>query len=268
MIHTRIFWVVLAGVMMLGLNNNANAWSADGHTAIGVLAMDQLKPDAKDTLQAIVGTLDADAMIKACNWPDAIRETEEWKWTSPRHYVNIPRGETSFEESRDCPDQLCATQAIKKFATGLGNDEATKEQRWQSFAWLCHVVADLHQPLHAGFGDDRGGNSFAVSWHDEDLDLHTFWDHALIETHAGDWQDLVKQMRQLPALPVASTWSPDDVDSWTNESHQLAEQAVYPETIELSDTYVEKSWEIAQRQIRTAASRLALIINSELTAYD
>ena len=263
MMHTRIFWVVLTSIALLGFNNDAKAWSSDGHTTIGILAMDQLEPQAKNALQDIVGTLDEDAMIKACNWPDAIRETEKWEWTSPRHYVNIPRGETTFKESRDCPDQLCATGAVKKFAAGLGNVEATKEQRWQSFAWLCHVVADLHQPLHAGFGDDRGGNSFEVSFHQEDLNLHTFWDHALIEMHAGDWQDLVRLMRQLPAVQVASSWSAEDVDSWTNESHQIAEQTVYPDTVELNDAYVQKSWDTAQQQIRTAAARLALIINSE-----
>lgn len=266
--HTRIFWVFFTGMALLGFNTDAGAWGADGHTAIGILAMDQLEPEVKIALQDIVGTLDEDAMIKACNWPDAIRETEKWEWTAPRHYVNIPRGESTFRESRDCPDQLCATGAVKKFAVELGNDTATKEKRWQSFAWLCHMVGDLHQPLHAGFADDRGGNSFDVSFHGEDLSLHTFWDHALIDTYAGDSKNLVRQMRQLPAIQITANWSLENVDSWTNESHGLAEKSVYPDTVELSDAYVQQSWETAQQRIRTAASRLAHIINSELSASD
>ena len=62
---------------MLGFNTDACAWGSDGHTTIGTLAMDQLDPEVKIALQDIVGTLDEDAMINACNWPDAIRETEK-----------------------------------------------------------------------------------------------------------------------------------------------------------------------------------------------
>ena len=73
------------------------------------------------------------------------------------------------------PPQRCATQAIKFFAAGLTNPQATPEQqRWKSLAWLCHLVGDLHQPLHAGFADDRGGNNVEVIFEDERWTCTTF----------------------------------------------------------------------------------------------
>jgi hypothetical protein len=261
---SNIFCTVFISLTLFGYSTDSRAWGEEGHTAIGVLAIDQLQPAVRSELENIIGPLDGQAMLEACNWPDVIRETEEWAWTAPRHYVNIPRGETSYMESRDCPEQLCATQAIKYFAAELANHKASREQRWQAFAWLCHLAGDLHQPLHAGFADDRGGNNFEIVYKGEEMNLHTLWDHELIERHAGSWQDLVKRLNALPKVQVGDNWSPEMVNQWTNESHKLAEQAVYPASKTIDDRYEKQSWELIQQRISTAASRLALMINSVL----
>ena len=150
-VFSPIATAIFAGLVLYGYSPDSTAWGSDGHTAIGVLTIEQLQPAARRELEFIAGPLDDQSMMKACNWPDAIRETEKWAWASPRHYINIPRGESVYLESRDCPDHICNTEAIKDSATQLGNRQAGKGQRWQAFAWLCHLVGDLHQPLHAGF---------------------------------------------------------------------------------------------------------------------
>ena len=58
------------------------------------------------------------------------------------------------------------------------------------------------------------------------------------------------------------------VNDWTNESHELAKQTVYPATMNIDETYLQQSWERAQKQISLAATRLALIINTELQDRD
>ena len=163
---------------------------------------------------------------------------------------------------------MCNTEAIKISAKELANPKAGKEQRWQAFAWLCHLVGDIHQPLHAGFGDDRGGNDFVVIFNDEETNLHTFWDHELISLQADGAQSLFQLLHESPVIPVTASWSPGLVNDWTNESHALAEQKVYPTSAQIDDAYVRQSWGIAHQQLRTAASRLALMINSELQNSD
>ena len=86
--------------------------------------------------------------------------------------------------------------------TGLTRPQASRQQRWQSFAWLCHLVADLHQPMHAGFADDLGGNRIEVIFEDEPMNLHHFWDTALINQQAGSWQYLVGQLGVFPPAPA------------------------------------------------------------------
>ena len=264
----HIFYAIIASFALFGYSPDSLAWGPDGHTAIGILAVEQLQPDARRELESIVNPLDEQAMVEACNWPDAVRKTEEWEWSAPQHYVNIPRGDHLYQESRDCPDQLCATEAIKKYAAELANLQASQEKRWQAFAWLCHVVGDLHQPMHAGYADDRGGNDFDIIFKNEQINLHGFWDFEVINQHASSWQELVRLLSTSPVVQPGSKWSEKMVNDWTNESHTLAKHEVYPATVNIDETYMQKSWGIAQQQLNSAASRLALIINSVLGKQD
>ena len=242
------------------------SWGHNGHGVVGFLALEQLQPFARNELEKIIGPLNQQSMLEACNWPDEVRETEEWEWTYPLHYINIPRGDFQYLESRDCPDQLCATQAIKRYASELGDVEASTERRTQAFAWLCHITGDLHQPLHAGFADDRGGNNFAVSYKGEPINLHELWDSKLIESQTDSAQELAQLAGTVAHSNVPETWSPVLVNNWTNESHQFAKNQVYPVCKQIGNAYEVKNWPLLLERLNLAAIRLASIINSELDA--
>jgi hypothetical protein len=255
--------MLLAG-SLFGYTKHVNAWGSDVHSAIGILAMKQLEPGVLVELESIIGPLDAQAITEACNWPDDVRKTEQWKWTAPQHYINVPRGEITYLESRDCPRQQCATEAIKDYATELADNQAGKQERWQAFAWLCHLTGDLHQPMHAGFADDRGGNDYELDFKGEKINLHGFWDAELIYQNAADMQSLVQLLSTTESPGTGANWSMEMVNDWTNDSHELAEHSAYPPNGNIDEAFLRKSWELAQQQIRLAASRLALIINTVL----
>ena len=259
---------ILAIWTLLIYSGTALAWGKDGHSAIGILAMTQLQADARHELGNIVNPQDEQAMVEACNWPDVIRETEEGASTGPQHYINIPRGDFDYLQSRDCPDGQCATEAIKHYARELANREIGKEQRWQAFAWLCHVVGDLHQPLHCGFADDRGANNFEIVVRGEQMNLHGFWDHELIDQYVGDRHMLVGLLGKSRPVPGSSAWTEETVNDWTNESHELARFQVYPENTVIDEPYEQASWKLAQQRLNLAASRLAWIINTVLQDGD
>jgi hypothetical protein len=237
------------------------------------MAINQLQTGTLNELKSFVVPLNQDAMAEACNWPDVMRNNEIYEWSGPLHYINIPRGDETYTQPRDCPDQNgpagrptrhCATEAIKYYAAKLSRPRASMSERWQSFAWLCHLVADLHQPMHAGFADDRGGNNFNIVFNDEQMNLHYFWDTAVIKQQAGGWQYLVGQLAPFPPVLAGSSWSPLLVNSWTDESHQLAKHEAYPTARKVNKAFELQSWELMQHQLRLSASRLALILNAEL----
>lgn len=255
-IFKRILLTVASCCLIPGYSTVALAWGPDGHSTIGTLALLQLNEDARNELAVFVNLRDEQSIVDACNWPDVIRETREGASTSPRHYVNIPRGDFNYLQSRDCPDGLCATETIKHFAAILANRVSDDQQRWQAFAWLCHVVGDLHQPMHAGFADDRGGNNYEIIFKGEPMNLHGFWDAELIRQYAGNRYSLLEILVQPMRVPECSDWTENTVDDWTNESHQLAKNEAYPKNTEIDDFFQQQCWDLAQQRMNLAASTL------------
>ena len=45
---------------------------------------------------------------------------------------------------------------------------------------LVHFIADMHQPMHCGRPNDRGGNDVKVKWFGSSTNLHHVWDSDLI----------------------------------------------------------------------------------------
>ena len=228
------------------------------------MAMRLIDASAKQQLTAIIGSTDDAHMQSLCNWPDELRDQAGWEWASPQHYVNMPRSASDFDADRDCPDGLCVTEAIKKYASQLANPQRPREQREQAFAWLCHLVGDLHQPLHCGFADDRGGNTVKVTFNGAEINLHQYWDRELILQQSGSLSGLLAQTGPGLADSVPKSWSPSEVNEWTGESHTLAGNFSYPENPVIDETFSGNSWVLILHRLPRGAERLAQILNATL----
>ena len=231
---------------------------------MGALAISQLTKPVKRTLLEIMATDNLEELAQWCNWPDAYRATDEGAWSEPLHYINMVPGASLYERQRDCPVGKCVTEAIGLYAEQLGNSELTDEKRREAYGFVCHFVGDLHQPLHAGFGHDRGGNDFDIRFNGEDMNLHRFWDHSLIEQRSESWSGLYEQLRERSGPPSRPTWRKEDVVSWTNESHEIASVYSYPQDPEITDDFADQSWVRAQDQLAKGGKRLALVLNTVL----
>ena len=243
---------------------HALAWGADGHRVVGALAADYLDQSTGDSLQALFGTDDFDEIVEWCNWPDAYRATEEGAWSEPKHYINMVPGESVYDMKRDCPTGMCVTEAIGEYAAELGNLDLPIERRRQAYGWVCHLVGDLHQPLHAGFGHDRGGNDFAIRYKGEDTNLHSFWDSRLILEHSESWMALYDLLSDRSGANPSPDWTAAESANWTNESHAFAETKSYPKQAEITDRFANKSWCGIQRQLKKGGKRLAWVLNTVL----
>ncbi len=240
----------------------AFAWGPEGHLQVGMLALQGLDQAAASWVEEILEGDDAEAVDQACNWPDAVRKTPEWEWSAPQHYVNIPRSSAHYDRQRDCPDGLCVTEAIKKYAAQLGDPQLERRRQWEAFAWLCHLVGDLHQPLHAGYRDDRGGNDVEVSFQGETINLHQCWDSTLIRENLGPGGDWHKPASAANLDFSGNRWNPALINDWTDESHWLVKEAVYPPGEIIQTDFAEGSWILIREQWLKAGDRLALILNA------
>lgn len=254
----------LAGLLLaVTLPPEALGWGVDGHRIVGLESLQWLDDDARGQVRNILGDLEESSFNAACSWPDEVRETPAWEWSEPLHFVNIPRSARHYDRQRDCPAGLCVTEAIIRYAGELGDPRLASEKRWQALAWLCHLVGDLHQPLHAGYRDDRGANLVFVEFEGREIDLHEFWDTAIVRSRLsadGAWQ------RPLDTAnwPSPDHWSVPDVAAWTSESHQLVAASAYPPGRVIEPAFADQSWRLSREQWQKAGYRLAEILNAVL----
>jgi len=275
----RLFLLALSSFTLACPGGDARAWGPQGHAAIGQAALARVSAGTRSWLQAVLGAespaeLDR-AVAEACFWPDTFRDDPEWAWSAPLHYVNIPRDTAHYDRQRDCPGGRCVTEGVKKFAADLGRGGSPGAESgpgahpgpWRSFAWVCHLVGDMHQPLHAGFAEDRGGNRVEIEFNGERLNLHRFWDSALAAERLGVGGLADGEFRrpaagrQADACPAAA-WRPDLADCWTDESHALAGAVAYPPGRVVSGAFADQSWSVIRGQWRKAAERLALLLDT------
>jgi hypothetical protein len=264
------FWQALIAAWFLHVAE-AHGWGAAGHDWIAQAALRQLQPDVRAGVMEILGAPSEERLASkaraSCIWPDTIRDQPQWTWSAPQHYVNLPRHSQRYDRQRDCPDGRCAPEAILKYAASLAQPELDRIRRRQAFGWLCHLVADLHQPLHAGFRDDRGGNRIEVQYRGERYNLHQFWDGVLADVRPQErGEEAFAGLRSVPLGSATPPWKPDHVRDWTEESHALAIEAAYPDDRIISEPFADASWQITRRQWQRAADRLASMLNTILAA--
>lgn len=57
---------------------------------------------------------------------------------------------------------------------------APADKRLTALKYAVHLVGDIHQPLHAGYAEDRGGNFFQLQAFMRGSNQHALWDVGLI----------------------------------------------------------------------------------------
>jgi hypothetical protein len=261
---TRAFFSFLIGAAWLIMPPAASAWGAAAHRIVGANAVAMLDDSARAAVVEILGGDSGEIIGEACFWPDTVRETPEWEWSAPMHYVNIPRSTMHYDWERDCPDGMCVTAAIVKYANELSHPELSPEQRWRAFAWLCHLTGDLHQPLHAGYRDDLGGNTVNVEYRGNTGNLHQFWDRVVIQDRLGANDNWERACSGPAGTGAANDWNPGSVSTWTDESHALAATSAYPTGYVIDEPFADQTWLIIRQQWQKASNRLARILNATL----
>jgi hypothetical protein len=98
------------------------------------------------------------------------------------HYINTPDWQCKFIAEKDCADHFCVSAAIANYSQRLSNSALSPAQRTEAFKFVVHFVGDIHQPLHAGFASDLGGNTIKGNFLGKnDLNLHWIWDQSIIQ---------------------------------------------------------------------------------------
>lgn len=256
--------MIAAGVVAVS-PSVAMAWGRDGHRIIGDVAERELTPRTRERVRAILG---GKSVTEVSTWADDVRNRPEYRSTDRYHYVNILPGAAGYDAARDCPEGACVTAAIEKYAAVLRNAQATPTEQEEALKFLVHFVGDVHQPLHAGHGRDRGGNDIqvrlAAEFGSRETNLHRLWDWGIMEATDRRWPQQGEKLAAAVTPEMRARFASLDPVVWTNESFKLSESNAYalPAGNVIDRAYVERNGPVVDERLTAAGLRLGAMLNA------
>ncbi|MCE4557980.1 S1/P1 nuclease [Roseateles cellulosilyticus] len=245
-----------ATLLLFTLTSTAHAWGAEGHRLIGELAEIQLTPTAHSEVNRLLAAEPDATMSSVATWADEVRSPQTAHW----HYVNPPLGDCSYARIRDCADGQCSVEALSKQIAVL-KSKAPDEARRKALKWVIHLVGDLHQPLHAGFKGDKGGNLYQVRAFGRGTHLHSLWDGVMIRNRVGGIDEL---RRDASTAGLAAPATPRPA-AWAVESCKIViKTGFYPGGRFIEQSYIDRWDPVLVARLKSAAQRLAATLNDTL----
>ena len=253
MARSRSLFLLAISLVMA---SNAWSWGAQGHEVIAAVAWQRLTPQARQEVSRLLALEPGETMVSVATWADEHRSPATGVW----HYVNFPRSGCNYDAVRDCPDGRCVVAAIAHQRAVLAS-QAGDAQRLKALKYLVHLVGDVHQPLHAGYQDDRGGNRFQLQAWMHARNLHAVWDSGLLRNMDLD-NDAVASL--LVATPIASHAPDLDPVHMAHESCRLVAQPGFYPDAGVNAAYTQRFTPVLRQRLTLAATRLAAIINAAI----
>ena len=269
----------------------AQAWNGAGHRLVASIAWQQLSaptrltiadllaqhPDYERWQKAAHASGPGEIFIEASTWPDDIRQDrrfydEEREAATPGinglpdsamhkrwHYVDLGAdGQRLAGELDSRIDRLS-----RELAHG-----GTRAKVY-ALPWLLHLVADIHQPLHVGNGEDEGGNLVEIenpfNPRQAVSSLHRYWD----DLPGPPW--LRGKRLEKVATFLLERYPPPErgsITRWRDESRRLRAMA-YPEADAsqrpiINEQFNQRARDIANQRIVAAGYRLGWLLEELL----
>lgn len=255
--------IVAAFAALFSLQGQALAWGQIGHRVTGLIAEKYLSQGAAREVRAILGP---ESLAEGSTWPDFMRASPEAFWQEEAgayHYVTVPAGKTYKDVG--APPQGDAVTALEKFRTVLRDPKATREQKALALRFAVHIIGDLHQPLHAGNGADRGGNDVKLTVFGQPTNLHALWDSGMIDREQLSYSELGAFLAAKITSADVKAWSTPDPLVWIGESASIRD-TIYPSTAELDPHYAFEHIATVHQRLEQGGVRIAAWLNETFAA--
>jgi hypothetical protein len=276
-------------VVLLGCVYQSYGWGEEGHKIVAQIAADRLNGAANKVVNLFIGST-GETLTGMAPLPDDYDHTPAGRWSEPCHFCNLPRNATHFV--MDYCGDFCVVRSIQNYSSIITKTSSNPTQcnfdqsdgvEPCALEFLVHFVGDVHQPLHVGYGDDRGGNEVRVYWFSGETNLHEVWDDKIIQKWNSDYSSAAQELEQwISDNPDEVTQFLSNMDpvSWADESFQYVQNTCYnfgsSEENEgeaakvgayprLGTAYYDRNLPIVKQRLVAAGVRLAALLNSDLS---
>lgn len=229
-------------------------WGKTGHRVTAEVAEKYLTPATREKVNAL---LKGQSLALVSTFGDDIKSEERfWKY-SPWHYVNYPLNK-EYNDQRPS-DEGDIVQGIARCVAVLEDDKASEADKAFFLKMLVHFIGDLHQPLHIGRAEDKGGNDLQVRWFSHGSNLHRVWDSEMIDEFQMSYTELSNNLPVLSA-EMESDLAQGDYMDWMRETRKLTKEVYRSARIGeklgyryMYDHFGEVRWQLLKGGIRLAA---------------
>lgn len=252
------FLYILIIFFLCSFNTHAALkWGVTGHRVVGAIADQYTTNKTKRHIKKI---LSHQSLALVSTFADDIKADPRYKEFETWHYVNMTFEETYETSKKNSKGDLVTGIAYCKNIIKDAN--ASDADKAFYLKMLVHLVGDLHQPLHIGREEDRGGNDIKVQWFYKDTNLHKVWDSQMLDGDKMSYSELAANAEFLSKKQVKFLQQGSVVD-WVNDTQQLA-KTVYGSVEQgenLRYPYPYKYLDVARNQLQIAGIRLAHVLN-------
>ncbi|WP_163516440.1 S1/P1 nuclease [Gelidibacter japonicus] len=249
---------IITAVFLFNSNSYANKkWGATGHRVVGAIADQYTSNKTKRHLKKL---LNHQSLAFVSTFADEIKADPRYNEFESWHYVNMSLDE-DYESSKKNPkgDLVTGIAFCKKV---IKDDKSSDADKTFYLKMLIHLVGDLHQPLHIGREEDRGGNDIKVQWQFKDTNLHRVWDSQMIESYNMSYSELAANAEFISKKQIKFLQQGSVID-WVNSTQNLT-KTIYSSVEEgenLRYAYSYEYLDIARTQLQIAGIRLAKVLN-------
>jgi len=259
------FIISIYAILLSITSINAHAWSQNGHRIVAKIAENHL---TETTLLAIKPLLEGNKLAEISTWPDEMRShpTKFWQKESGRwHYVNISNASdfkpSTYQVSAESGKVTDAYALILKATSILKSPTASIEDKRFYFKFLVHVVGDIHQPMHVGHSEDRGGNRIKVKFFGENTNLHSLWDGLLVKNQNLSFTEF-SQFIDTNDKKIIARYLRSQPKDWILESFYIAEKLYDIGDADYRYNYVYEQTPVVKTRLTQGGIRLAGLLNA------
>jgi hypothetical protein len=238
-------------------SDDAFFWGKNGHRATGKIAEKHLTRKTKKSVNKI---LNGQSLAFVSTYADEIKSDRKYSKYYPLHYVNMDLNQT-YEQAEKNPEGDLVT-GINDCIAVLKDKNSTLEEQNFNLKMLIHFIGDLHQPMHIGQKEDKGGNSIQVQWFGSGTNLHSVWDSKMIDDWEMSYIELADNVDDLSKKQIEAIEKGSIID-WVNEVHVITKEVYNSVKVgeNLKYKYSYDYFGTVRTQLQTGGIRLAKVLN-------
>ncbi|HNW18260.1 MAG TPA: S1/P1 nuclease, partial [Sphingorhabdus lacus] len=159
-----------------------------------------------------------------------------------------------------CADGNCVSAQIDRNVALLKKRTLPAHIRLEALAFLVHFVGDLHQPLHAGDHEDRGGNDLKARYGVmPGYNLHSVWDGLLADRALSAAPAIVRRFSADEKASMAAGTTRD----WSMENWAISRDIAYRRAVDGDPCGPKPQGPVTIDEADVTASRAALRLQAE-----